>query len=81
VTVETGQRRLYLQTTNVSTLGAKVKSSEALEVGTSARLHFQPPAGHPVDVKATVSRADADGLVFAFNEALDQEFLSSLESK
>ena len=80
VTVETGQRRLYLQTTNVSTLGAKVKSSEALAVGTSAQLHFQPPNGHPVDVQATVSRADADGLVFAFNDALDQEFQSSLES-
>ena len=33
VTVDTGQRRLYLHTTNMSTVGAKVRSSEALEVG------------------------------------------------
>jgi hypothetical protein len=72
---------LHLQTTNVSTLGAKVRSGEALEVGTLARLHFEPPTGHPVDVEATVSRADVDGLVFAFNEVLDEEFKSSLESE
>jgi class 3 adenylate cyclase/tetratricopeptide (TPR) repeat protein len=81
VTVDTGQQRLHLQTTNVSTLGAKVRSGEALEVGTLARLHFEPPTGHPVDVEATVSRADVDGLVFAFNEVLDEEFKSSLESE
>lgn len=80
VTVDIGQRRLHLQTTNVSTVGAKVRSREALEVGTSAHLHFQLPTGRPVDVQATVSRADADGLVFAFNDALDPELQLSLES-
>jgi class 3 adenylate cyclase/tetratricopeptide (TPR) repeat protein len=73
VTVDTGQRRLHLHTTNVSALGAKVRSSERLAVGTSAHLHFEPPNGQPVDVQATVSRADTDGLVFAFDGELDSE--------
>jgi hypothetical protein len=79
VTVDTGQRRLYLQTTNVSALGAKVRSRETLEVGTSAHLHFQLPTGRPLDVQATVARTDADGLVFAFKAALDHEFEQSLK--
>jgi tetratricopeptide (TPR) repeat protein len=66
VTVEIGQRRIYLHTTNINALGAKVRSSEPLEVGTRARLHFQRPDGPPLDVDATVSRVDVDGPVFAF---------------
>jgi len=66
VTVDVGHQRLYLRTTNVSSLAAKVRSSEPLEVGTPAQLHFQAPDGHPVDVQATVSRADVDGFVFSF---------------
>jgi class 3 adenylate cyclase/tetratricopeptide (TPR) repeat protein len=80
VTVDTGHRRLYLRTTNMSTVGAKVRSSEALEVGTSAHLHFQRPDGRPLDVQATVSRADADGVVFAFAGAVDRELQLSLGS-
>jgi class 3 adenylate cyclase/tetratricopeptide (TPR) repeat protein len=80
VTVDTGQRRLYLHTTNMSTVGAKVRSSEALQVGTSAHLHFQRPDGRPLDVQATVSRADADGVVFAFDGAVDRELQLSLGS-
>jgi len=80
VTVDTGQRRLYLHTTNMSTVGAKVRSSEAFEVGTSAHLHFQRPDGRPLDVQATVSRADADGVVFAFDGAVDRELQLSLGS-
>jgi hypothetical protein len=38
-----------------------------VKVGTSGRLHFGPS----LDVKATVSSSDADGLVFAFNRALE----------
>lgn len=78
VTVDSGQRRLHLRTTNISAFGAKVRSDEALEVGTSARLHFERPDGRALDVQATVSRADADGLVFAFKSALDQELQTAL---
>jgi hypothetical protein len=52
--------------TNVGPFGAKVSCREPFEVGTSAQLHFQRPDGAPVDVRATVSPADADGLFFAF---------------
>jgi hypothetical protein len=72
VTVNIGQRRLHLHTTNLSALGAKVRSREALQVGASAQLHFECPDGYPLDVDATVSRADADGFVFAFDRAVDR---------
>jgi tetratricopeptide (TPR) repeat protein len=79
VMVEAGQRRLHLQTTNLSPLAAKIRSSELLEVGTPAQLHFQRPDGRPLDVQARVSRADADGLVFAFAGDLGEGVLLSLE--
>jgi hypothetical protein len=78
--VNIGQRRLRLYTTNLSAFGAKVRSSEALEVGAPAHLHFECPDGHPLDVEATVSRADADGFVLAFKEALDRAAQLSLSA-
>ena len=81
VTVDIGQRRLHLRTTNLSAVGAKVRSSETLTVGTSARLHFECGGGPPLDLEATVSRADADGLVFAFARALDEAAESALRSE
>lgn len=81
VTVNIGQRHLHLHTTNLSVLGAKVRSSEALEVGASAQLHFECPDGRPLDVQATVSRADADGFVFAFQSALDRVAQLSLRAE
>ena len=80
VTVNIGHRRLHLHTTNLSALAAKVRSSEALEVGASAQLHFECPDGHPLDVQATVSRADGDGFVFAFERALDRVAQLSLRA-
>lgn len=80
VTVDTGRRRLYLQTTDLSTTGVRVRSREPLQIGTPARLHFQLPTGRPVDVQATVARTDADGVVFAFEGAVDEEFQSSLNA-
>ncbi len=66
VTVEIGQRRLHLETMDVSRLGAKVQSLESLAVGTLAQLHFERPHARPLDVQARVSRVDANGLVFTF---------------
>ena len=79
VTVKTDQRSFHLLTANVSQLGAKVPFGEPLEVGTPAQLHFQPPDGRPLDVQARVSRADSDGLVFAFASALGEGALLSSE--
>jgi len=79
VTVETERRRLYLRTTNMSAVGAKVSASEPLEVGTSAQLHFRRPDGRLLDVQARVSRADADGLVFAFVGDVGDAVLLSAE--
>jgi SAM-dependent methyltransferase len=77
VTVDTGQRRLHLETIDVSRLGAKVRSRAPLEVGTPAQLHLQRPHGRPLDVQARVSRADANGLVFAFVGDLGESALRS----
>lgn len=77
VTVNIGERRLHLRTANLSAVGARVRVREAVEVGTSAQLHFECPE---LDVEATVSRADADGLVFAFNRALDHAAAVALRS-
>jgi len=74
VSVDTGRRRLHLQTANLSARGAKVRSSEPLDVGAPAQLNFQRPDGRPFDVQAIVSRADVDGPVFTFDLPLDQEF-------
>jgi class 3 adenylate cyclase/tetratricopeptide (TPR) repeat protein len=79
VTVDTPQRRLHLQTTNMSAVGAKVRPTQPLEIGTPAQLHFQRPDGRSLDVQARVSRADADGLVFAFISDLGDGVLLSAE--
>jgi hypothetical protein len=77
--VETAQRHLHVRTTSLSVVGAKVRATEVLEVGTPAELHFQRPDGRRLDVQAHVSRADSDGLVFAFVEALGEGILLSAE--
>jgi class 3 adenylate cyclase/tetratricopeptide (TPR) repeat protein len=79
VTVETEDRRLHLQTTNLSAIAAKVQATEPLTVGTPAHLHFQRPDGRALDVEARVSRADSDGLVFAFVENVGDGVLFSAE--
>jgi len=66
VTVEAGERRYHLQTINLSPFGAKVMSKEPFEVGSPARLHFDPPEGRPLDVQAIVWRTDVDGSAFFF---------------
>ena len=75
VTVEAGDRRLDLETINLSPFGAKLRLDDPpLTPGTPAQLHFRPPDGRPLDVQAIVWRADPDGLAFFFIGVDRQEF-------
>jgi hypothetical protein len=67
VTVEAGDKLLYLETMNLGPFGAKVRLDDSpLEPGTLAQLHFRPADGRPLDVQAIVWRTDPDGLAFFF---------------
>ena len=67
VTVRSGDRRLDLETINLSPFGAKVRPEvPVLEVGAPAQLRFSPPGGRPLDVQAIVWRRDPDGTAFFF---------------
>ena len=67
VTVEAGDKRLHLETVNLSPFGAKLRLDDSpLEPGTLAQLHFRPRVGRPLDVQAIVWRTDPDGLAFFF---------------
>ena len=66
VVVEVGDRIFHLETVDVTPAGAKLRPREPLEPGTLVLLHFRPPEGRSLDVRAMVWRADPDGLVFFF---------------
>ena len=67
VTIRSGERRLDLETINLSPFGAKICLEEPpLELGAPAQLRFSPPAGPPLDVQAIVWRRDPDGSAFFF---------------
>jgi hypothetical protein len=64
--VETDNRRLSAETTDVSSFGAKLRLDEVLALGTQALLHLLPEDQRPLDVEALVWRADPDGTAFFF---------------
>ena len=67
VTVESGDRRMALETMNVSPFGAKVRLDEPVfELGMPAHLRIEPPDRRPLDVQAIVWRRDPDGSAFFF---------------
>jgi hypothetical protein len=67
VIVESGDRRMALETMNLSAFGAKVRLDEPVfELGMPAHLHFEPPDGRRLDVHAIVWRRDPDGSAFFF---------------
>ena len=49
--------------------GAKVRLTERLTEGTTARVYFLPPQWHPRVVEAIVWRIDLDGIVLRFTDA------------
>jgi hypothetical protein len=71
VVVEVNDELLHLETVNISSLGAKVKSATHLPEGTAVVLHFRPDDAPPLDVSAVVWRLDADGIAFFFVGALE----------
>jgi hypothetical protein len=81
VIVESGDRRLDLETINLSPCGAKIRLGQAVfELGTPAYLHFDPPVGGPLDVHAIVWRSDPDGSAFFFIEVEGDDVSFPLES-
>lgn len=66
VVLEAGNRWVKLQLVNLSPSGAKVRLTEPVEEGTTARLYFLPPHWRPLVVDAMVWRIDLDGVVFFF---------------
>lgn len=79
VIIEAGTRHYHLQTLDLSPFGAKVRSEEPFDVGSEARLRFQPPEGRPLDVEAIVWRSDTDGAAFFFIGVRAGEFNFSPE--
>jgi PilZ domain-containing protein len=81
VTVESGDRRLDLETIDLSPCGVKVRLDRPVfELGMPAHLHFDPPDGRPLDVHAIVWRWDPDGSAFFFIEVEGDEISFPLES-
>jgi hypothetical protein len=81
VIVESGDRRLDLETIDLSPCGAKIRLDHPVfELGTPAYLHFDPPYGGPLDVHAIVWRWDPDGSAFFFIEVEGDEISFPLES-
>ena len=79
--VESGDRRLDLETINLSPCGAKIRLDHPVfELGTPAYLHFDPPYGGPLDVHAIVWRSDPDGSAFFFIEVEGDGISFPLES-
>ena len=68
VIVETGSRRLYTETLDISSFGGKLRMDQPIELGSSARLHFCPADQRPLSVHALAWRADPDGVAFFFWE-------------
>ena len=66
VVIDTGGRRLHATTVNVSALGAKVRSHELFEPGSTALFCLRPEGQRALDVDALVWRVDADGVAFFF---------------
>ena len=81
VTVESGDRRLDLETMDLSPGGAKVRLDRPVfELGMPAQLHFDPPDGGPVEIHAIVWRRDPDGSAFFFIEVEDNDISFPVES-
>jgi hypothetical protein len=66
VIVEAGQRSLQAETLDLGPRGAKLRLDERLQEGDLATLHFSPPQGGGIEVRAIVWRSDADGPAFFF---------------
>ena len=79
--VESGDRRLDLETIDLSPCGVKIRLDQPVfELGMPAYLHFDPPCGGPLDVHAIVWRWDPDGSAFFFTEIVGDEISFPIES-
>jgi hypothetical protein len=75
VTVESADRRLNLETIDLSPCGVKVRLDEpTFELGMPVHLHFDPPEGGPLELDAIVWRRDPDGAAFFFIEGDEVSF-------
>ena len=61
-----GSRPRMRRTVDVSPFGVKVRLDDWLPSGTLARLRLATPDRQPLELRASVLRVDADGLVFVF---------------
>ena len=68
-----GSRPRMRRTVDVSPFGVKVRLGERLPEGAPARLRFAAPDRHPLQMNAVVRRCDADGPVFVFVGATEEE--------
>ena len=73
--VEAGRRRYLSRATDVSAMGAKVRTNARLKIGTTVRLEFTPPQGPLLRVGAIVWRIDGDGLAFMFDHRIEHPSL------
>ncbi len=76
MTVGAGSRLFQARTKDISASGAKILLKERLPVGTEVALRFRPAGRAPVETRALVWRADADGLAFLFVGSQGPGFLA-----
>ncbi len=70
-----GGRPATRETVDFGPYGAKVRSDDHLEAGTTARLRFSPPDRRPLEIYAIVRRLDPEGPVFSFVGVSEAELL------
>lgn len=70
VIVKAGSSRYLARAVDISTHGAKVRTSARLKIGATVQLELVPPEGSPLRVDALVWRVDADGMAFLFSRAI-----------
>ena len=75
VVVKVGESRYLARSVDISTHGAKVRTTARLKTGATVQLELVPPEGPPLRVGALVWRIDADGLAFLFSHAVQHRLI------
>jgi hypothetical protein len=79
VIVKAGTNQYLGRSVNVSTHGAKVRTSARLKLGAAVQLDFVPPDGPPLRVQALVWRVDPDGMAFLFSWGIRHPLIADVK--
>jgi hypothetical protein len=76
--VKVGKTRYLGRSVDISTHGAKVRTTARLKPGATVELELVPPDGSAVHVGAMVWRVDADGLALLFSQTIQHRLIPAV---